>query len=98
MQTLESNEQIKDYFCTNIIANLPKVNITQVILLNNKINFDVEAKSENLILNENFNQFIKTIKAVDEEKIDIPFMTRFFFYYQRILKILKIPFPVSSSK
>ncbi len=95
MQTLESSGEIKEFIVQNIISNLPKINVTSVILLKNNVNLNVEAQSENTDLNQNFNSFIKTVKCTEEN--DVLFLTEFFFYYQKLLKNLKIPFPLLSS-
>lgn len=96
MQTLKSSGEIKDFIVDNIIFNLPKVNVTSVTLLKSNVNLNVKAQSENITLNENFNSFIKTVKNTDTNDVDVSFLTEFFFYYQKLLKILKIPFPISS--
>ena len=96
MQTLVSSGEIKDFLMDNIISYLPKINVSTVTLLKNNVNLNVQAQSENITLNENFNSFIKTVKNTDANDIDISFLTEFFFYYQKILKTLKIPFPIPS--
>lgn len=96
MQTLESSGEIKEFFVQNIISNLPKINVTSVILLKNNVNLNVEAQSENVDLNKNFNSFIRTVKCTEEN--DVLFLTEFFFYYQKLLKNLKIPFPLLTSR
>ena len=96
MQTLKSSVEIKDFFVDNIFLNLPKVNVTSVTLLKNNVNLNVQAQSENITLNENFNSLIKTVNNTNTNDIDVSFLTEFFFYYKKLLKSLKIPFPIPS--